>query len=130
LKAKRKEQVKSQVGLIYTLGVLGVLFVAFGAINSLLLGLFGALLFAGAVAGLYHKTSISVQVGVLITVFAVATLISVFLLTIGMVQRHGCIPDCDPAKAKQLNIFEQLDHKLFHLYSFTKGNSKLVLYIK
>jgi hypothetical protein len=97
--------------------VLGVIFFAVGLTTSLLLGLIGSFLIAGAVASHFEgKAKRSQQLLIMLAVFVVASCAAWFGLGWSEFAKRGCIPEADCQARHQFNSLEALDQSLFHLY--------------
>jgi hypothetical protein len=121
MKVDKRKRSTSEIRVMVALA--GLVLLAIGVLTSLLLGLIGSLLIAGATAGPFEESSRRLRRGlVLLVVFIVSGSIAYLGLGWNETWKRSCIPSGDCQARHRFNILEQLDHKLFGLYSSPREN--------
>ena len=106
-----------QARLVAVLVVLGLVLLAIGIETSLLLGLIGSFLVAGAIASHFEgRLARSQQLLILLGAFLVGAFIAWNGLTWNENWKRSCIPEGECAARHQFNRLEVLDHQLFGFY--------------
>lgn len=111
--SKRAEMRPAAVAL----AVAGVSLFAIGVNTSLLLGIGGSLLIAGAVASYFEaRLDRTKQLLLLAGVFLVTACVAWIWLGFNETIKRSCIPEGDCVNRHQLNSLERLDQQLFKYY--------------
>jgi hypothetical protein len=99
------------------LSIVGAAIFVVGVNTSLLFGLVGSLIVAGAVTSYYEaRLDRSRQVMLLLGVFVVCAGVAWAWLGWNETLKRSCIPEADCVARHQLNSLEQLDQQLFKYY--------------